>query len=300
MQCPPNIECGEYDETEEKIIINQINSYNRMKKILFLMLATALPFLFYSCSEDDSISENEGIAEEEEEIKALPEMDNVSLDYHPSDQVIELPRDVESEGVTISLKYDSYWITQLELNGSTISFKALENTESETGHRFDTIFINNRGINIGSICVSQARKPISPTRLVWAVSSAIYRNKALGDLSMSGQEMTKAIYDLEKTTNGKDSYKNYPAFAYCIEMNHDPENNMEWHLPSLHEMEKYANGQSYEGTPFDKHNYWWSASENSLNGNAFSLYAGSTASRGAESKGKDWWVMAFRNGKMNE
>lgn len=83
---------------------------------------------------------------------------------------------------------------------------------------------------------------------------------------------------------GKDSYKNYPAFAYCIEMNHDPENNMEWHLPSLHEMGKYANGQSYEGTPFDKHNYWWSASENSLNGNAFSLYAGSTASRGAESK----------------
>ena len=275
-----------------------------MKKILFLVI-TALSFGVVSCSEDDITSENEeitddGNTDEEVEIKELPKMDNVSLDYHPSEQIINLPRDVESEGASISLKYDSYWITQLELKGDAISFKALENTENETGHRFDTIFISNQGVNIGSICVSQARRPISPTRLVWAVSSAIYRNKALGDLSWSGQEMTKAIYNLEKTTNGKDSYKNYPAFAYCIEMNHDPENNMEWHLPSFYEMREYANGQSYEGTPFDKHNYWWSASENDLNGNAFSLYAGSTASRGAESKGKDWWVMAFRNGEMCE
>ncbi len=35
-----------------------------------------------------------------------------------------------------------------------------------------------------------------------------------------------------ETTNGNDSYRNYPAFAFCIVMNHDPENNMEWYLPS--------------------------------------------------------------------
>ena len=83
-------------------------------------------------------------------------------------------------------------------------------------------------------------------------------------------------------------------------MNHDPENDMEWHLPSLDEMRAYVQAQSYINTPFGKHNYWWSATENSLNGNAYNLYSGSSASRGAVDKGGDWWVMAFRNGKMEE
>lgn len=89
--------------------------------------------------------------------------------------MITLARDVESEGAIVSLKDNSYWISKLNLSGSTLSFNILENTEVERGHRFDTIIISNKGVKIGSICVSQARKPISTTRLVWAISSAMYR-----------------------------------------------------------------------------------------------------------------------------
>ena len=158
-----------------------------------------------------------------------------------------MPRDIESEGCIINLKDNSYWITKLKLSGKTISFNVLENSEIETGHRFDTIVISYKNERIGAICVTQARKPISTKRLVWALSNAMYRNKALCNSGMSGLEVTKAIYNLSKTTNGKDSYKNYPAFAYCIEMNHDPENNMEWHLPSENEIRAYAKGQWCEG-----------------------------------------------------
>lgn len=263
-----------------------------MKKILFLM--AILPMvLFTACSSDDDGNENI-------RVQKLPKIGNASLNYHPSEQIISLPRDVESEGATVNLKDNSYWITQLKLNGSTISFKVLENSDVETGHRFDTIVISHKNERIGTICVTQARKPISTKRLVWAMSNAIYRNKALCNSDMSGLEVTKAIFNLSKTTNGKDSYKNYPAFAYCIEMNHDPENNMEWHLPSENEMRAYAKGQSYKGTPLYQHNYWWSSSENSINGNAYYIHSESTASIGAVNKGGDWWVMAFKNGKMEE
>lgn len=262
-----------------------------MRKILLFM--AILPMIsLTSCSSDDDSNNSE--------VQKLPKINNVSLNYHSSEQTVLLPRDVASEGATIVLKDDSYWITQLKLNGSTITFRALENTDIETGHRFDTIVISSQNKRIGSVCVSQARKPICPTRLVWATSSAMYRSLPLSVSDMSGIEMTKAIYNLSKTTNGKDSYKNYPAFAFCIEMNHDPENNMEWHLPSLDEMRVYSKGQSYKGTPFYQHNYWWSSSENQLNGNAFYLYSESTATRGAVSKGGDWWVMAFKNGRMEE
>lgn len=128
----------------------------------------------------------------------------------------------------------------------------------------------------------------------------MYRDKALCGHGMSGIEITKAIYNLEKTTNGKDSYKNYPAFVYCIEMNHDPENNMEWHLPSFDEMMACRKGQSYIGTPLEQHNYWWTATENSIRGDAFNLYSKSIVSRSSVSKSGDWWVMVFRNGYMEE
>ncbi len=145
-----------------------------------------------------------------------------------------------------------------------------------------------------------ARKASYP-RLVWANANAMYRNTPLATSDyLSGLEMTKLVYNLEKTTSGKDSYRNYPAFAFCIEMNHDPENNMEWYLPSEDVMRTYAHGQSYSGTPLVKHNYWWTSTENTLNGNAFNLYSGSIASRGAVSKSEDWWVVAFRNGKIEE
>ena len=231
-----------------------------MKKILFLMVAILPTMLFTACSDDDG--------EEDVKVQKLPQIDNISLNYHPSEEIVSLPRDIESEGCIINLKDNSYWITKLKLSGKTISFNVLENSEIETGHRFDTIVISYKNERIGAICVTQARKPISTKRLVWALSNAMYRNKALCNSGMSGLEVTKAIYNLSKTTNGKDSYKNYPAFAYCIEMNHDPENNMEWHLPSENEIRAYAKGQSYKGTPLYQHNYWWSSSENSINGNA--------------------------------
>lgn len=263
-----------------------------MKKI-FLPLFV-LTICFASCSKEDGNSTTE-------QIKPLPQLDNISLNYHNSEQTVELTRDIEKEKATLTLKDDSYWISKLKLNGNKITFTALENQDVEVGHRYDTILISIDDTRIGSICVTQARKPISPERLVWATSEALYRNKALCESGMSGLEITKAIYNLEKTTNGQDSYKNYPAFAYCIEMNHDPENSMEWHLPSMKEMEAYMKGQSYIGTPFDQHNYWWSATENTLTGDdAFNLYSQSAVSRGAVSKGGDWWVMAFRNGKMEE
>ena len=263
-----------------------------MKKIFLPLFA--LTICLASCSKEDGNLTTE-------QIKPLPQLDNISLNYHNSDQEIELTRDIEKEGAILTVKDDSYWISKLKLNGNKITFTALENQDIEVGHRFDTILISINDVRIGSICVSQARKPISGKRLVWAVSDAMYRNKALCTSDMSGMEITKAIYNLEKTTNGKDSYKNYPAFAYCIEMNHDPKRNMEWHLPSLYEMKAYMKGQSYIGTPFDQHNYWWSATENTLTGDdAFNLYSQSAVSRGAVSKGGAWWVMAFRNGKMEE
>lgn len=260
-----------------------------MKKNYF-QLAILPMMLFTACSSDD---ENGN-----EEVVQLPKTNNVSLNYHSSEQVVSLPVNIESIGCTVQLKDASYWITKLKLAGNTISFNVLENGDIETGHRFDTIVISNKGKKIGSICVTQARKPISTKRLVWAMADAMYRNKALCSSDMSGLEITKAIYNLSKTTNGKDCYKNYPAFAYCIEMNHDPENDMEWHLPSKEEINAYAIAQSFKGTPFYQHVYWWSASE--LNGNAFNIHSESTASRGPVSKGEDWWVMAFRNGKMEE
>lgn len=263
-----------------------------MRKILLIFAAIA-SFMSCSSSDDNSINENNNI-------QPLGNLENVSLNHHASTQTIRLARNVESEGATITTKDKVGWISALSLKGNTITFNVSENTDIETGHRFDTILVNIRNKRIGAICVSQARIPISSTRLVWAVSNALYRDIPLIKSNLSGKEITQAIYNLSKTTGGRDSYKNYPAFAYCIEMNHDPEHNMEWHLPSLNEMNAYANGQSFDYTPFDKHNYWWSATENDLNGYAFSLYSGSIASRGAESKGHDWWVMAFRNGKMEE
>lgn len=238
--------------------------------------------------------------EREPEIQPLPKIENVSLNYHSSAQTLTLPRNIEAEGSEISIKDNSYWITKLRLEGNILSFEILENTEIERGHRFDTILIANKGKRIGSICVTQARNPISMTRLAWANADATYKNTPISDGKLSGLEMTKLIYELSKSTNGKDSYKNYPAFAFCIEMNHDPERNIEWYLPSLSELQNCASGQSYAGTPLYQHNYWWSSTENALNGNAFSLYSKSYASRGAESKSGKWWVMAFKNGKMGD
>ena len=230
----------------------------------------------------------------------LPQMGNVSLNYRSSTESITLARDVQAEGATVSLKKGVSWINNIHLSGKVISFDVEENTTKSSGHRFDTLVIVVNGTRIGTVCVTQARNPFSDSRLVWANADALYRKKALSSSDLSGLEMTKLVYNLEKTTGGKDSYKNYPAFAFCIEMNHDPENNLEWYLPSEAEIRSYDHAQSYSGTPIAKHNYWWSSTEDYIDGNAYNVYSGSVATRGPVYKGQDWWVVAFRNGKIEE
>ena len=271
----------------------------RKSRLFFvaILLFSFMGMVTISCSGDDD-DDNKGGSS-----KAVPlsKMSNVSLNYRATSEVVTLSRDVESEGATVSLRKGVSWINNIRLSGRTIRFDVEENTGTTTGHRFDTLVVAEKGVVIGTICVTQARNPFSDSRLVWANANAMYRNTPLATSDyLSGLEMTKLIYNMENTTNGKDSYRNYPAFAFCIEMNHDPENNMEWYLPSDNEMRSYAIGQSFSGTPLARHNYWWTSTENTWNGNAFNLYSGSIVTRGAVSKSEDWWVVAFRNGKIEE
>ena len=266
-----------------------------MKKYLFSLLVffviAMLSSGLVSCGGDD---------DDERKANPLPQMGNVSLNYHSSTETVTLARDVQAEGATVSLKKGVSWINNIQLSGRVISFDVEENTTKSSGHRFDTLVIAVKGTRIGTVCVTQARNPFSDSRLVWANADALYRKKALSSSDLSGLEMTKLVYNLEKTTGGKDSYKNYPAFAFCIEMNHDPENNLEWYLPSEAEIRSYDHAQSYSGTPIAKHNYWWSSTEDYIDGNAYNVYSGSVATRGPVYKGQDWWVVAFRNGKIEE
>lgn len=256
-----------------------------------LLLSAGVVVSCSSSSDDDDISS---------QVKPLASIDNVSLNYRSSAETVTLSRDVEAEGAVVTLKKGVSWINNIRLSGNKILFDVEENTTTTSGHRFDTISVAVRGREIGTVCVTQARNPFSDIRLAWANSNALYQAKALSDKDLSGLEMTKLVYNLEKTTGGKDSYKNYPAFAFCIEMNHDPEHNMEWYLPSEDEIRSYAESQSYKGTPIARHNYWWSSSENTYSGSAYNVYSGSVASRGSVSKAGEWWVVAYRNGKIEE
>lgn len=192
-----------------------------MKKILLVILAS---MAFYGCSSDSDNEEDTG----KEIINPIDKIPNISLDYNYSSNEIKLSRNVEEDGATISLKNNSKWIKQLRLENDLVKFSVEENLSYEYGHRFDTILINKGANRIGTICVSQARRFDSNITMQWCNDKALYKEDKLS--IFPGKEATIFIYNLEKTTNGKDNYKNYPAFAYCIDMNHDPENNMEWHL----------------------------------------------------------------------
>lgn len=261
------------------------------KKKIIVLSGFVATIVFSSCSSDDDHSSP---------ASQLPKMPNVSLNYRASTQAVTLARDVESEGAVVSKKKGVSWINNLHLAGNVIHFDVEENWNTTSGHRFDTLEVSVKGTVIGTICVTQARNPFSSTRLPWATNDALYIYEPISSFELGGLELTKRVYNLEKTTKGKDSYKNYPAFAFCIEMNHDPENNMEWYLPSLSELESYANGDSFSGTPLARHNYWWSSTDDGYNGGAYNLYSGSIASRGAVSKYDQWWVVAFRNRRIEE
>lgn len=229
-------------------------------------------------------------------VEYLPKMNNISLSYRGQYATAEIPIE-DVSGISVETKYNSHWISQLELIDNNITFYAIENNERDRGYRQDTIFIYKNSIKIGNICVVQARNCISSEPLEWATEDAVYYKKRIGGLNYSGQEITRMIYELDKTTGGKDHYKNYPAFAYCIEMNIDPENNLEWHLPDISQMENYrGNRQDYLDTPYAAQTNWWSASDS--DDSAWWLYSKSIATRGPNPKFKEYYVMAFRNGEM--
>lgn len=252
-----------------------------MKKFIFPLL---IIFCVSGCNKLPAGGSDDG-----PKVNPISPVNNVSLTYQSSSEKVTLSRDVQSEGATVSLKSNSSWIRNLKLAGKEVSFDVAMNSETNQGHRFDTIEVKIGSNRIGTICVTQARKPKSSERFQWCTNSAGYYSGGAPD-GHSGKAITQAIYNLEKTTNGKDSYKNYPAFAYCIEMNHDPDKDMEWYLPSYDEMiEAEAIDFDYYG---DK--IYWSASSISTNTNAlpYSFYSGTYV----ENKTTKHYICAFKNG----
>ena len=165
----------------------------KFQYLLALTTIAVFSFGLASCGGDDE----ESGGSTSTKVSPLPQMSNVSLSYHASVETVTLARDVNN----------------IQLSGKILSFDVEENNVTSSGHRFDTLVVAVNGTRIGTICVTQARNPFSDTRLVWANENALYLNKQLTTTDLSGLEMTKLIYNLEKSTGGKDSYKNYPAFA---------------------------------------------------------------------------------------
>lgn len=217
-----------------------------MKKLFLLLFIT--PLLFISCSSSDDGGEPEVDYIQLDKVKPL------SLSSESTTERVALSKDISGIATANIRDYNSDFIRNIKTyseNGKTVvSFNVEENRPSQYGYREGYIDITQKDKVIGTIEVYQARPSQPLTRLVWATSAASYSEKDMKDLGISdGLEMTKFIFNLDKTTNGSDNYKNYPAFAYCIEMNRDPENNMEWHLPSDAEMDAVLKekGHSYFG-----------------------------------------------------
>lgn len=230
--------------------------------------------LIWACSSDsEDISSN-----------ILAPISTISLDASASSQSVELSRNTNN--ATAQTQDNAFWISDLKVYENKVTFKVIENIYYERGHRVDTVLISEKGHLIGKFAVTQARNRKSNTNLVWAVSDAPCRNQTL-ELpdKYDGLKNTIYVYNLEKTTGGKDSYKNYPAFAYCIDMNADPENNMEWYLPSYGEVLDSENRDEI----FKGHVYWWNADNFEGYGFPFGVGSGTTK----KSKGQTYWVYAF-------
>ena len=252
-----------------------------------LQLLIVFAIIISSCKKDD-------LKSEEPKVVQLEKIAPVSIDSKSHSETITLSRDVQKEGAAIILKDKSFWISNLKLNSNKLSFDVLENIYYDKGFRFDTILITVKDIIIGKITVVQARNRNSDKRCVWANLNANYINKTIAPNISSGLDLTKYVYNLGKTTNGVDNYKNYPAFAYCIDMNKDPANNMEWYLPSLAEMQDVQNRYNYHF--FSLHVYWWTASDYGSNVFPFSETNGTTLF----SKSEDYWIYAFRTGSKEQ
>lgn len=253
-----------------------------MKNIFSMTFMAIFAFIMVACGEKEN-------QEQQQPVEQLGDIASVSLDSKAQSASVTLSRDVSSENVSLSTKDNAYWIKNLKANGNTISFNVEENPNVSTGHRFDTVIINVGNQTIGKFCVSQARTRKSTNKLAWANSSAKYSQQRL-PTDMTGKELTEFIYRLEQTTNGEDSYHNYPAFEYVIEMNHDPANNMEWHLgtndeiPDMRLYSQFADGY-----------YWQADDQNGTYARVFKYNTGATSRLKTEIN----YVYAMRNGSMD-
>lgn len=254
-----------------------------MKRSIFLIAYLMLAAFMVACGPN-----NEEIKPDEpkESPKPLSALKTISLDSNPSHQEVTLSRDVQKEGATAKSLDNASWIKHIGISGNKLSFDVEENPNVATGHRFDTLAIYVEDVKIGTVCVTQARTRKPTEKMAWCTKSATYYTKETP--KVSGKELTKLIYNLEKTTNGADSYKNYPAFAYCIEMNHDPENDMEWHLPTESEVGDIRGDDTFtEG-------YYWTA-EGLRDTESARVYKSNAAATTRKKTEKNL-VYAFRNG----
>ena len=253
-----------------------------MKRYLAFLISTIVCLGIVSCGKEVPVPDDTPVVQP----KTLGSLKNISLDSKASHQEVTLPRNVENEGATVKAQDNSYWIKHLAISGDKLSFDVEENNNVSTGHRFDTLVIIVTDTKIGTICVSQARSRRGAEKLAWCTSDASYFEKETP--KVSGKELTKLIYNLEKTTNGADSYKNYPAFAYCIEMNHDPAKDMEWHLPTVEEV------GDLRGDDHFTDGYYWTA-DGLRNTSSAMVYKSNNAST-SRNKQEKLFVFAFRNG----
>ena len=205
-----------------------------MKKYVFLF-----SFIFFlSCSEneDNSLTQMGRVAE-------------ISRDYTEQSLSVKIPTQLNEQDIICNLRHDSYWINDILASKEHIKFHVELNSDRSKGYRSDTIDLFCKGVNVGYIEVYQARHPMSLQKLTWGPDILLSLPK--GD----GKKETEMLYHFCKNSDGRYSLSDFPAFAYCIEMNHNPEKNMEWYLPS-ERSEKYRE-VSNNNYPFD----FWSSTE---------------------------------------
>ena len=192
-------------------------------------------------------------------IITLKKPEDVSASFESKEYTVQLSRDLTGIAKANIHDYNSDFIREVKIQGDKITFWLEQNNNIARGYRQGTIDITANDKVIQSFNVYQARNPEAPQPLQWATKEATASGGTVDmyALDHSAKEITQFIYNLEKYTNGKDSYKNYPAFAYCIEMNHDL-SNMEWFLPSRSGMWDILASKQYDY--FKNKEFWTSRS----------------------------------------
>lgn len=218
------------------VIINKINN-TQMKKILFSIMVT---LVIAGCSKSGDEKQNE-----DNTTINIEKPNDISASYDSEEYTVLLSENLIGVAEAKIHDYNSDFIRNVKLSGNKISFWLEENSNTNRGYREGQIDIIVNGTCIQSFKVYQARNSECSEALQWCNDKGTFTTNDLLDFSKkTGKEITEYIYNLEKTTNGTDTYKNYPAFAYCIEMNHDLPN-IEWYLPTKNEMENILIEKGY-------------------------------------------------------